>query len=53
VLWADYQNLWLPVEANGAYQDFFFRNFRGGGGEIKTRNSYIHYDHILLASPQQ
>jgi hypothetical protein len=53
VLWGDYQNVWLPLETNGGYQDFFFRNFRGGGGEIKTRNSYIHYDHILLASPQQ
>jgi hypothetical protein len=53
VLWGDYQNVWLPLETNGGYQDFFFRNFRGGGAEIKTRNSYIHYDHILLASPQQ
>jgi hypothetical protein len=53
-LWGDYQNRdGLPLEANGGYHEFYFRNFRGGGGEIKLRNSYIHYDHILLASPQQ
>jgi hypothetical protein len=42
----------VPDEADGAWQEFYFRNLRGGGGEVKTRQSYINYDHILLASPQ-
>jgi len=32
------------------YQDLYLRNYRGGGGEIKTRASQIRYGHAHIAT---
>lgn len=53
VLWGDYKNINVPIDYDGSWQEIYFRNFRGGGGETKTRQSYIYYDHILVAAPPQ
>jgi hypothetical protein len=40
-------NINLP--GSSGWQQMYFRNFRGGGGETKTRASQMRYGHFYVA----